>query len=522
MHDRSGAGTTDLASLIELAAQAAPDSEALVGSSRRWTWAEAYSAAVQVSTELRQLDVRPGDHVAIHRAKTAESLLAVWGVLLAGAVVVPIDAQLAPDITAGMFERADVVAAIVDPRTRSRVPAGLAVIDAAATVAAAPSSAVADDRVSRSPGDTAYLIFTSGSTGVPKAIVHTHASALAYAQLVVDTYGLGPTDRVAGMSPLHFDMSTLELYAAPAARAAIVVMDEALMRFPASFADRSAKERVSVWYTVPFFLQQLSARGALDRHDLSSLRWLLYGGEPYSPAALATLLDALPTHLSVSNVYGPAEVNQCTVWNFRPADLDVSRPDVPLGVPWSGARVAIVDDDGSPVDPGVAGELVVAATTAMSGYWKQPELTAATFFERPELGPGIWYSTGDLVETRDGLLHYLGRRDHQVKIRGTRIELDGVEAVLGNGPGVLHVVAGPTPAGDGIVAVVVAADDGFDDGELIAFARAHLHPAAVPTRLIRHRDLPRTGSGKIDRRRVRHELLRHERLETEAIQETPA
>jgi acyl-coenzyme A synthetase/AMP-(fatty) acid ligase len=168
----------------------------------------------------------------------------------------------------------------------------------------------------------------------------------------------------------------------------------------------------------------------------------------------------------------------------------------------------VVDDIGSPVVDGEVGELLVTATTSMEGYWRQPDLTARTFQERPELGPGRWYSTGDLVRRdRDGLLHYLGRRDHQVKIRGTRIELDGVEAVLGNAPKVLHVVAGPTPEADGIIAVVVPTDEAFDEHELMSYAKSRLHPSAVPTRVICHADLPRTGSGKIDRRRVRADLL---------------
>jgi hypothetical protein len=160
--------------------------------------------------------------------------------------------------------------------------------------------------------------------------------------------------------------------------ATVVVMDEALMRFPASFSQRSVAERVTVWYTVPFFLQQLASRGALDQHDLSSLRWLLYGGEAYSPAALDALLHQLHADVAISNVYGPAEVNQCTVWSFTRDELDMTAADVPLGDAWGGARLAVVDDDGEPVVEGEAGELLVAATTAMAGYWRQPELTDRT------------------------------------------------------------------------------------------------------------------------------------------------
>ena len=131
----------DLAALIERAATVLPSTEAVVGSTRRWTWTEAHAAVVHIADELHRIGVRPGQHVAVHRTKTAESLLAVWGVLHAGAVVVPIDAQLAPDITAGMFERAEVVAALVDRRTSGRLPPGLPSIDVSAVVEAAPAEA---------------------------------------------------------------------------------------------------------------------------------------------------------------------------------------------------------------------------------------------------------------------------------------------------------------------------------------------------------------------------------------------
>ena len=116
-------------------------------------------------------------------------------------------------------------------------------------------------------------------------------------------------DVVSGMCPFHFDMSTLELYVAPLVQAPVVLMNEAVMRFPASFAQRSAAHRVTVWYTVPFFLRSLTERGSLDETDLSSLRLLKFAGEPYPPHALAELIALLPETTLLSNVYGPAETN---------------------------------------------------------------------------------------------------------------------------------------------------------------------------------------------------------------------
>ena len=488
--------------MIRWRAETTPHAEGLVGTRSRWTWAGVDTSVRAISTGLIRAGAMPGEHVALYRAKTAESILAVWGIQAAGCVVVPVDAQGAADAVQSVLTTAEVKFAICDQRLVERLPTEVAPLDVEQLLATTPI----DTAISRQADDRAYLIFTSGSTGVPKGIVHTNASALAYAQLVVDTYRFTTDDRIAGMSPLHFDMSTLELYAAPLAGSAIVVMDEVLMRFPASFVARSAAEQVTVWYTVPFFLQQVAARGALDQHE-QSLRWLLYGGEPYTAAQLRTLCEGLPTDLWVSNVYGPAEVNQCTVWSAPVHAIDPTWDDIPIGGAWAGARVAIVDEHGLPVTNGSQGELLVQATTAMSGYWKLPELTADRFRERPDLGPGRWYSTGDVVWTDShGVLHYAGRSDHQVKIRGMRFELEGIEAVLATAPGVLHAVAGANADADGVVAAVVTLGQPVNADDVLSWARARLHPTVVPIRLVQYEQFPTTQSGKINRRQVRAEL----------------
>lgn len=496
-----------LGDLIEDAARRAPGHEGVVGSTRRWTWAEVRDDVAVLAGALAASSVRPGDHVAVYRSKTAESLLAMWAVLWAGGVVVPVDAQMASGELAGLLERVAVRAAFVDRRTRRALPDAVVGLDVEQVLAGRAPGFATPVPVPRQPDDDAYIIHTSGSTGAPKGIVHTHRSALAYVELVRATYGFGPDDRIAGMSPLHFDMSTLELYVAPAVGAAVVVMDDALMRFPASFTARCEAERVTVWYTVPFFLQQVAARGALVERDLSALRWLLYGGEPFAPAALRGLVDALPGSLWVSNVYGPAEVNQCTVWSAPASAVPGDAADIPIGDVWAGARAAIVDRDGRPVAPGDTGELLIAADTAMRGYWGRADLTTQRLRPRPELGPGEWYATGDLA-WRDpaGLLHCVGRVDHQVKIRGTRLDLDGIEAVLAAAPGVLHVVAGAAPDQSALVAAVVPGPAGFDPDAVRAWGRAHLPAVAVPRDIVPYEKFPETATGKIDRKRVRHEL----------------
>ncbi len=513
-------GTPDLASLVSIAATRWPHHPALVGEVERLTWADVERRTRRLAGRLIEHGVVRGDRVAVARPKGNESLEAVHAILRAGAAVVPIDPSAPPSVARDIIADADVSAVIGDIATIAPIDPWSVVDDLRCVVATGQS---ADDRVvpwdaaiteqyqgelpTVHPDDVAYLIYTSGSTGRPKGIVHTHRSGRNWADMAVETYRLRHDDRVAGMCPLHFDMATMELYAAPLVGACVVVMGDALMRlFLAEFTERCEQERVSIWYTVPYFLRQLCERGALDRRDLRRLRLVMYGGEPYPTEALRELMGAIP-HAEFWNVYGPAEVNGCCNHLVREPLTEGLAP--PIGRPWTAAEIRIVDDSGDDVPDGVAGELLVSATTAMREYWRRPVLTAERLTPRDDGPP--WYATGDVVE-RDaaGILWFRGRRDHQVKVRGVRLELEAIEAVLTDAPGVAHAVActvGPSGDATSIAAAVVALDaDAFDEGAVRRWCSERLPAVAVPQRIEVRSGFPSTASGKIDRMTVRSDL----------------
>jgi acyl-coenzyme A synthetase/AMP-(fatty) acid ligase len=252
---------------------------------------------------------------------------------------------------------------------------------------------------------------------------------------------------------------------------------------------------------VPYLADQLVKRGALEDRDVSSLRWILYGGEAFAPSALAEVMAAIPS-ATVSNVYGPAEVNQCTVFNL--AEPPVGDQAIPIGGAWAGSKLLVVDDDGTAVTAGEPGQLLVATDTMMRGYWGRPDLDAVAFEEREG---ERWYRTGDLVQDRgDGELVFLGRADNQVKVRGHRIELEAVELVLAAQPGVeacAAIVVRPDNGDDHLVAAVsppAAAED------VLAGAAAALPRYAVPQRAVGLERLDRTGTGKVDRVAVARQL----------------
>jgi len=285
------------------------------------------------------------------------------------------------------------------------------------------------------------------------------------------------------------------------------VFGEAHLRFPASFTARSQDERVTLWYSVPSLLRQVVERGALDARDLSSLRLVMYGGEPYSAGALAELMRALPG-VEIENIYGPAEVNECT--NHRLAGPPGPDGEVPIGRPWDGVELRVVDEVGRVVPPGTPGELWVSAPTVMAGYWRRPDLDERSLRSRAASPP--WYATGDVVVAdADGVYWFKGRRDHQVKVRGVRIELESVESVLTDAPDVLHAVVAaigePGEASHLAAAVVLRDGATFDVEALRAFCIPRLPALAVPREIVARSSFPSTPTSKIDRRSVRDELV---------------
>lgn len=506
-----------------------PDAPALTDSTTSLSWGEYSDRVARMAASLGAVGVQPGDRVALHLTKSVHSFIAVHAVLRAGAVVVPVDplapADLAgsvlldagvevvvtdarPAVLATITERVD-LRAVLQPRAAgprettaetTAESAGGPIVLTGADIEAAPAAAA----VGVDPGDPAYIIYTSGSTGRPKGIVHTHRSALAYAIAAAAGYELHSDDRMVNIAPLHFDQSTFELYASAIVGAAVIVVPDPVMRFPASVAALVEAERATIWYSVPHLLMQMVTRGALAERDMSSLRWILFGGEVFPPGQLAALMSLIPS-ARVSNVYGPAEVNQCTRH-----DLDTppaGDEPVPIGRAWDAATVRVVAPDGPidparPVPPGAAGVLLVATDTMMTGYWRRDDLTAASIV----VDDGVrWYVTGDLVvEKSNGDLVFLGRVDNQVKIRGHRVELEAIDAVLADIDGVnaATVVVDRSAADHRLVAlIVIDADEEHDVviDRALAASRRLLPRYAVPAVFQQVQTLPRTSSGKVDR-----------------------
>jgi amino acid adenylation domain-containing protein len=492
--------------LLDLQASRRPDENALADGTSRLTWQQYRDRSASLAGALRDGGVEPGDRVAIHLPKSVDSFVAVHAILRLGSIVVPIDWFAPPAHARSVIADAD-IAAIISSASDKVLDDLLGNAPDRPKAIPPTASGPAIERVPVAPTDDAYIVYTSGSTGRPKGIVHTNASSLAYAAAAVDTYELTAADRLANVAPLHFDQSTFELYAAPLAGAGVVVLSDVILRFPASTAKLIEEERVTVWYSVPYAVSQLTDRGAITDLDLTTLRWVLYGGESFPPRALATSMRALPT-ARFSNVYGPAEVNQCTFHHVDAPPTTDAR--IPIGAAWAAADLLLVDDEGEVIDDHTPGHLLVSSDTMMDRYWRRDDLTTASIVTMSdprltgETAPQRWYRTGDKVERRaDGEFVFLGRFDHQVKVRGHRIELEAVEAVIVEHDAVadcaVMVERGVDGAEDRLIAAVspVAEDDTVAD--IVRHLRARLPRYAVPAEVVGVSVIPRTGNGKVDR-----------------------
>lgn len=499
----------DLAPLLSHLVPAAADRDAgaiaIVDADVEVTYAEAADRIARLAGALAARGVGAGDRVLIFAPKSADTFLAMHAALHVGGIAVPVDPRSGAARVRDIVHTMDPAAAVVHPSVAPRWPTEA---DDVVRVGGADDD---PDTISwnevattepigpraRSGADPAYIITTSGSTGTPKGIVHTHASGLAYADLSAALYDLTAADRMANVAPFHFDQSTFELYAGPLVGAAVVLVGDALVRFPAELARLVASRRVTIWYSVPTILRDLLHRGGLDGSTLATLRWVLFGGEIFPANELRELM-ALAANARFSNVYGPAEVNQCTFHHLDepPADDD----PVPIGRAWDDTRCRLVEPGEPPTDEEPdRGELLVHTTTVMQGYWERPDLTADAFVDEPHPdGTSTrWYRTGDLVERdADGVLHFHGRLDRQVKVRGVRVELEAVEAVFNALPGVGASAAGLTPGG--LLAVLVESSERDDSRVLQREARPALPAGADPHVVEIVGSLPRTGSDKVD------------------------
>ncbi len=513
-----------LPGLLAAAAERHPARDAVVMDGARLSYEALEAASSRFARSLIAHGVRRGDRVALWLPKSPRAIVALYGIMKAGAAYVPVDPGAPPARLAWIARNCEVAglvtlaerAAQVDEAFGDRPPMrALWVADErptamrAAGLPAVPWAEVESEAgtppgVAGVDGDLAYILYTSGSTGTPKGVSLTHRNALAFVEWAAAAFALTPEDRLANFAPFHFDLSTFDLFAGAAAAAAVYPVSPRNAAFPAAVAQSWAKERLTVWYATPSTLVLMLTRGGLAAQDLSALRVLLFAGEVFPARFLRELMGLAPQARFI-NLYGPTETNVCTWYEVPEAPAD-DRP-VPIGKACSNDEVFVLDERLARVPAGGVGELWVRGATVMQGYWGAPERTALVL-QPVEVAPGrtdLAYRTGDLVrEGPDGNLEFLGRRDHQIKTRGYRVELGEIEAALHGHPAVDEgvVIAIPDEEITHRLRAIVVLKPGaaIDEAGLRQHLSLTLPRYMVPETIEFRGTLPRTSSGKVDRR----------------------
>jgi len=488
--------------LFEQQVARSPRAVAVVEGDTSLTYEELNAAANRLARYLCERGVRTGSYVALHMSRSRSLLVAQIAVLKCGAAYVPIDPQLPVGRRAFLIRDCEarfVLAA--DPQPDDlRLPAEVEWIDCMAARDAIARQEAKNLEIFRPADSPAFVLYTSGSTGSPKGVIIPHR---AIDRLVFDNgYArFGASDCFSNASNPAFDASTFEIWAPLLTGARVVVIPRSVVLDAALFAEALDRHGVTVLFltTALFNQHALSSPQILARR-----RYVLFGGEAADVNAVRRVLrESPPEHLL--NMYGPTETT-----TFATCHEVKSVPDeatsIPIGKPIAETRIRILDAHGRPVPIGVTGEIFIGGSGVALGYLNRSELTTERFVGDTfsDLPNAVMYRTGDLARWReDGSIEFLGRRDHQVKLRGFRIEPGEIEARLLQHSQVKEgavIVREDVPGEKRLVAYFTAASDSLGVEALRDYLQAQLPEYMIPGAFVRLSAMPMTPSGKIDRR----------------------
>jgi amino acid adenylation domain-containing protein len=479
-----------------------PEAVALVTPARTMTYGEVEAASRSVAAWLRAQGVGRGDIVPVVMAKGWAQVVAVLGVLRAGAAYCPMDAGLPAERIRALVGQCAARAVLLTARHPvslvESVPA-LEVDRPAASAGELPAVAGGE------PDDLAYVIHTSGSTGQPKGVMVEHRAARNTIEDINDRVGLGPADRVFGISSLSFDLSVWDVFGALGVGAALVLPEATPQPDPVGWAAAAVRHGVTVWNSVPALAAML-AEVAEHRPELGRppLRVTLLSGD-WVPLALPDRMRRLWPGLRVVALGGATEA---AIWSnsFEVGHVDPGWRSIPYGTPLRNQTMWVLDDRLAIRPPWATGQIHIGGVGLARGYLGDAERTAERFHIHPRTGERL-YRTGDLGRYwPDGTIEFLGREDRQVKVLGFRVEPGEVEAALRECPGVAECVVTAQASPDGqrrLVALVVPAPgERVDEAGLRARLRHQLPHYMVPARTHVVERLPLTANGKVDAARA--------------------
>lgn len=505
-----------------------PEAVALTMGDEQLTYAELATRSDKLAAALLEQAVDPGDRVGLLVPKGPSAIVAMHAVLKVGGIYVPLDAESPPRRLARIVTSAEPRLLLAAPDAAERLD-GLAEIMSLPSVGSVgPAPVVSRDgrdisvftsrdwETLASTGPTirveddapAHILFTSGSTGDPKGVVITHRNVAAFVGWALSEFGTRPTDRISGHPPLHFDLSTFDIYGTFAAGAELHLVPPTLSMNPHALASFIRDRELTQWFSVPSLLTYLARFDVIAEGDFPALERLLWCGEVLPTPVVSHWMRRLP-HVRFTNLYGPTEATIASSHYSLPAVPEDETQPVPIGTACAGEELLVLDETLFAKPVGEIGDLYISGVGLSPGYWRDDDKTRAAFLPDPrsqDSGARI-YRTGDLARVDEyGVAHFLGRADSQIKSRGYRIELGEVESALNTARGIQEcAVVGVEVSGfegTAICAAYVVADS-VNPAELRAELAKVLPTYMLPARLMSFDVLPKNQNGKIDRPALR-------------------
>lgn len=430
-------GDALLHTLFAAQASRRPEHPAVVAAERRLSYAELLRQSRQLAQRLRREGVRPNTLVGVVLEKGWEQVVAVLGVLQAGAAYLPIDPALPAERLHYLLKHGEVQIALTTSGLEARLDwpeAGTLQVQRISLddpVLESESDRPLD--LAQQPGDLAYVIFTSGSTGLPKGVMIDHRGAVNTILDLNQRFDVGPRDRVLALSALNFDLSVYDIFGTLAAGGTIVMPAEPLKLDPEHWATLAEREAVTIWNSVPA-LMELFAEHIAHRPTETQLRLVMLSGD-WIPV---TLPDQIRAVVPTAQIFSLGGATEASIWSilYPIEQVDPAWKSIPYGRPMLNQRFYVLNELLEPCPTWVPGLLYIGGIGLALGYWRDDEKTNASFIRHPHTGERL-YRTGDLGRyLPDGTIEFLGRADFQVKVRGHRIELGEIETVLGQHPAV--------------------------------------------------------------------------------------
>jgi amino acid adenylation domain-containing protein len=518
-------------------AEKRPDALAVIMGPERLTYGQLENTSNRLARLLKRAGCHKGDRVCFLMPKSCASIVSMLGILKTGCVYVPLD-PASPTLRMRKIleccENRWLLAAgpvlqslskLLEDSFADRIsvgwmehqkPAGArfrlewSLQDVLLEEPTAPEEQT-------SSTDAAHILFTSGSTGVPKGVVITHSNVIHFVEWALRHFGIDASDRLSGCTPLHFDLSTFDVFGTFAAGAELHMLSHELCLSPIKLAEFIRIHGLTQWFSVPSVLNYMAQFDAVRPNDFPRLKRVLWCGEVLPTPALIYWMQRLP-HVRFTNLYGPTETTIASSFYDIPACPANKRALTPIGQGCEGEELLILDENLRPVPEGQAGDLYISGVGLSPGYWRDPEKTAAAFLPdpRPTHPNHRIYRSGDLARRADGgLVYFIGRKDTQIKSRGYRIELGEIEAALSCLAGLEEaaVVAIETGGFEGWLiccAYVLPPDSHSTANDVRKDLEKHLPAYMIPARWMVCHALPRNANGKIDRPKLTELFLQSE------------